>query len=105
MGRSDRVLSPDQSVWETVGERLCATSGISCGTRARSISLIYISGSLIPRPAHDTEIADIVGGSVTRSQRLAVRGAMIFTEGHFPQLLEEPDAGVDELMWQLTIAS
>ena len=34
-----------------------------------------------------------------------MRGAMIFTEGHFPQLLEEPDAGVDELMWQLTIAS
>lgn len=64
----------------------------------RFISLIYVSRSVIPRSEHDKELEAIVSGSITRNIGLAVRGVLIFTEGHFAQLLEGPEAGVDELM-------
>ncbi len=64
----------------------------------RMISLIYVSRSLIARGAQQVEIGSIVNGSTARNGHLAVRGALIYTERHFGQLLEGPDVAVDELM-------
>lgn len=64
-------------------------------------SLIYVSRSLISRSAQQTEIEAIVSTSTERNARLAVRGALIFTEQHFAQLLEGPEAAIDELMLRI----
>lgn len=64
----------------------------------RMISLIYVSRSLIARCAQQEEIDSIVSGSMARNAQLAVRGALIYTERHFGQLLEGPEMAVDELM-------
>ncbi|KKC23791.1 blue light sensor protein [Sphingomonas sp. SRS2] len=62
------------------------------------ISLIYVSHSLIAREAQEAEIDSIVTGSVERNARLGVRGALLFTEQHFAQLLEGPETAVEEVM-------
>ena len=62
------------------------------------ISLIYVSHGLIALSAQEREIDRIVEGSIDRNARLEVRGALLFTEQHFAQLLEGPEAAVDELM-------
>lgn len=69
---------------------------MSC--KAMYVSLIYVSRSLLELPVQAGEIDHIVSGSIERNGRLGVRGALIFTERHFGQLLEGPAAAVDELM-------
>ena len=61
-------------------------------------SLIYVSRSVIPPAEHDVEMEAIVSGSIKRNAGLEVRGALIFTEQHFAQLLEGPEPAIDELM-------
>lgn len=61
-------------------------------------SLIYVSRSLIEPPDRTREIENIVACSLDRNARLQVRGALIFTERHFAQILEGPEAAVEELM-------
>ena len=62
------------------------------------LSLIYISHSLIVSGVRDDEIENIVTCSTQRNARLGIRGALLFTEKHFAQLLEGPEAAIDELM-------
>lgn len=62
------------------------------------MSLIYVSHSLIQPDARQEEIGNIVSESTERNARLGVRGALLFTEGHFAQLLEGPEATVDQVM-------
>lgn len=61
-------------------------------------SLIYVSRSRLLLPSQAEEIDRIVSGSIERNSRLEVRGALIFTERHFAQILEGPAPAVDELM-------
>lgn len=61
-------------------------------------SLIYVSHSLIEPPDRIREIENIVAGSLDRNARLQVRGALIFTERLFAQILEGPEEAVGELM-------
>jgi hypothetical protein len=61
-------------------------------------SLIYVSRSLLVLPDQAGEIDRIVEGSIERNAALAVRGALIFTERHFAQLLEGPSAAIETLM-------
>lgn len=62
------------------------------------VSLIYVSRSLIVRSEEVRQIDAIVAGSIERNAQLGVRGALLFTERHFAQLLEGPEQAVDELM-------
>lgn len=62
------------------------------------ISLIYVSHSLIPPGARHDEIERIVTASTERNERLGVRGALLFTEQYFAQLLEGPETAVEEVM-------
>lgn len=62
------------------------------------MSLIYVSHSLIEPGAQKSEIENIVTGSIERNARLRIRGALLFTEKHFAQVLEGPKAAVEELM-------
>lgn len=62
------------------------------------ISLIYVSQSLIAPADQRREVEAIVTGSIRRNLSLGVRGALLFTERHFAQLLEGPAAAVDEVM-------
>lgn len=61
-------------------------------------SLIYVSRSRLILPVQAGEIDRIVAGSIERNARLGICGALIFTERHFAQLLEGPQASIDELM-------
>lgn len=61
-------------------------------------SLIYVSRSRLVLPAQAEEVDRIVAGSIERNAALAVRGALIFTERHFAQLLEGPGDSLDALM-------
>lgn len=62
------------------------------------LSLVYVSRSLLILPDQAGEIDRIVDGSLSRNAKLEVRGALIFTERHFAQLLEGPEHAVDALM-------
>jgi hypothetical protein len=61
-------------------------------------SLTYVSKSCLARSSAALEIDDIVERSSPRNEALAVRGALVFTERHFAQVLEGPKASIDELM-------
>jgi len=61
-------------------------------------SLIYVSHSLIAPPDRAREVEAIVSGSILRNERLRVRGALVFTERYFAQILEGPGSSIDELM-------
>ncbi|QEH78801.1 BLUF domain-containing protein [Sphingomonas sp. C8-2] len=61
-------------------------------------SLIYVSRSRLELPSQAAEIDRIVAGSIIRNGRLGVRGALIFTERHFAQILEGPPGAIAELM-------
>lgn len=61
-------------------------------------SLIYVSRSRLILPDQAGEIDRIVSGSIERNATLAVRGALIFTERHFAQILEGPEVSIDALM-------
>ena len=61
-------------------------------------SLMYVSKSCLARSAQTRELNDIVKRSRARNEQLQVRGALVFTEDHFAQVLEGPKAGVDALM-------
>jgi hypothetical protein len=61
-------------------------------------SLIYVSRSRLILPDQAGEIDRIVAESTERNTALRVRGALIFTERHFAQILEGPGAALDELM-------
>lgn len=61
-------------------------------------SVIYVSRSSLILPDQAGEIDRIVDVSIARNASLGVRGALIFTERHFAQLLEGPSTAVDALM-------
>lgn len=61
-------------------------------------SLIYVSRSRLILPDQAGEVDRIVAASTERNAALRVRGALIFTERHFAQILEGPGAALDELM-------
>lgn len=62
------------------------------------LSLIYVSRSRLELPAQANEVDRIVQGSTERNAGLGVRGALIFTERHFAQILEGTGDAIDELM-------
>ncbi len=66
------------------------------------LSLIYVSRSRLDLPAQAGEVDRIVTGSTERNAGLRVRGALIFTERHFAQILEGPDAAIAALMESIT---
>jgi hypothetical protein len=61
-------------------------------------SLLYLSRALVRGDAADAAVAEIVRVSRERNRRLDVTGALLFSGGHFAQILEGGKAGVDELM-------
>ncbi|KQX23291.1 MULTISPECIES: BLUF domain-containing protein [unclassified Sphingomonas] len=61
-------------------------------------SLLYVSHSCLVRPRDDLEIARIIEVSRERNRALDVTGALIATYRFFAQILEGPDAALDELM-------
>lgn len=61
-------------------------------------SLMYVSKSCLAKAEQAREIDAIVSESSGRNEVLQVRGALVFTERHFAQVLEGPKAGVDTLM-------
>lgn len=61
-------------------------------------SLLYVSKTLLEAPQAETEVAQIVAGSVSRNARLGVTGALVSTGTYFAQLLEGPEGAVAELM-------
>lgn len=61
-------------------------------------SLLYVSHSCLVRPHDDPEIAKIIEVSRERNRALKVTGALIATHRFFAQVLEGPDAAIDELM-------
>lgn len=61
-------------------------------------SLLYVSESLLRLP-DDADILDrIVGTSQQRNAERDITGALIASRGHFAQILEGPDAGVEATM-------
>ncbi len=61
-------------------------------------SLLYVSRSRLAMPMQGGEVDVIVEQSVARNARLHIRGALVFTEKHFAQVLEGPAEAVAELM-------
>jgi hypothetical protein len=61
-------------------------------------ALLYISDSMVEGAASADAVTRIVEVSRPRNARLAVTGALIFAESHFAQMLEGPQAAVEELM-------
>jgi len=61
-------------------------------------SLMFVSRSCLAGSGQTCELNDIVEQSRTRNAGLKVRGALVFTEKHFAQVLEGPKSGLDELM-------
>ena len=61
-------------------------------------SLTYVSKSRVGRSCAPREIDSIVGMSSLRNELLQVRGALVFTEQHFAQVLEGPKGALDTLM-------
>jgi len=62
------------------------------------ISLICVSRSLVARAGQRAEIQHLVDALAARNASIGVRGALIVTERYFAQLLEGPEAAVDELV-------
>lgn len=60
--------------------------------------LMYVSKSCLAKLDEAREIENIVSLSVQRNGQLQVRGALVFTERHFAQVLEGPKDSVDMLM-------
>jgi len=61
-------------------------------------ALMYVSRSCLPKAAAAFEVDRIVEHSVARNQTLEIRGALIFTERHFAQVIEGPKQSIDALM-------
>jgi len=61
-------------------------------------SLVYVSRSRLDRPHQDGEIDRIVEVSQARNAGLGVTGALIATHYHFAQILEGPQAAIEDLM-------
>ena len=61
-------------------------------------SLMYVSNSCMPRFVPTATIQDIVAQSVMRNDALQLRGALIFTERHFAQVLEGPAENIAAVM-------
>jgi hypothetical protein len=62
------------------------------------MELLYVSRSKLRLPQEEAEVDAIVDWSRGRNAEFDVTGALIFTETHFAQFLEGPEAGVDALM-------
>jgi len=62
------------------------------------VQLLYVSRSALRLPAEAREVDAIVAWSRARNAALGVTGALVFTETHFAQYLEGPDASVALLM-------
>lgn len=65
-------------------------------------SLLYVSKSLLPHGGRE-ELERILTAARSRNKALGVSGALIFTGANFAQVLEGPQAAIDELM--VSIAS
>jgi len=59
---------------------------------------LYVSRAVLAAGDAEQEVGEIVARARTRNRRLSLTGALIFTGHHFAQLLEGPEAGVDEIM-------
>lgn len=70
----------------------------SCDKQDMFRSLIYVSRSRLDLPSQAGEIDRIVSHSIARNTPLGVRGALIFTERHFAQILEGPPDALAGLM-------
>lgn len=62
------------------------------------ICLLYVSESRLKLPDQEGEVDRIVHWSRSRNADLDVTGALVFTERHFAQYLEGPEAAIDALM-------
>jgi hypothetical protein len=61
------------------------------------IAWLYVSRSTLRLPGSGQEIDHIVDWSRHRNAELEVTGALVFTETHFAQYLEGPEASIDAL--------
>lgn len=67
------------------------------------LRLLYVSRSRIARNESDSQLADIIATGSSRNLVTSVTGALIFTGASFAQILEGPDAGVEEIMGSILI--
>ena len=61
-------------------------------------SLLYVSRSTLELPRQAQQIEAIVQVSRSRNAGIDVTGALVFTERHWAQNIEGPEAAIDELM-------
>ena len=61
-------------------------------------SLLYASVSTLAKDDEQEEIQRIVAVAEERNARLGITGTLIFARPRFAQILEGPEAAVDELM-------
>lgn len=64
-------------------------------------SLLYVSQSRLSPSEFEVEVSRIVATARSRNKSAGITGALIFTQTHFAQYLEGPEAAVDELMEKL----
>jgi len=62
------------------------------------ISLFYVSRSSIPPAEEGAHVAEIVAAAQRRNLALGVTGALIAVDGLFGQILEGPEAAVNQLV-------
>lgn len=61
-------------------------------------ALLYASRARLAGPEAAAAVADLVAVSRARNARLGVTGALVYSGGHFAQILEGGSAAVAELM-------
>ena len=62
------------------------------------ISLIYVSRRTSDRVVPQSEMDELSATWSERNARMKVRGALLVANGHVAQILEGPEAAVDELL-------
>lgn len=63
-----------------------------------AFSLVYVSHGLVVLEDEPGAIEDIVSTAVERNGREGITGALLYTDDHFVQILEGPEAAVRLLM-------
>lgn len=59
---------------------------------------IYVSRSAFLGPSAECEVDELVAGARRQNDSVGITGALIFTGDHFAQVIEGPDAPVDDLL-------
>lgn len=67
------------------------------------ISVIHISKRLKPQIITPENLAEVVASLTERNKRLGVRGALLIADRHLAQILEGPEAVVDDLVASILV--